>query len=162
MGLNLIYNRRKTKKMFNYLEKIPKKIFEERIDRVQIIGGMISMCSEDDFNKEQEGYRYNSSGIIEDWIGDNYYIIGRDSTLGDPIITDINDEKLPVYSMYSDDWGSLSQIASDYETFIKILKKIKEYNLNLNTTKEVAEKLIEEIRMIENKYIKYWEDLLTV
>ena len=149
---------------FNYLERIPKRVFEERVDNVQIIGGTIYICTEKDFNDEQAGYRYNgiSGEIIEDWIGDNYYVIGCDSTLGDPIIIDINDEKLPVYSMYHDDWESLTQIASDYETFIKILKKINEYKLNLSTTQEQATKVIEEIKKIEDKFITYWENLLTV
>ena len=138
-----------------------KDILQRPIEANNMIGVM-STCSLDDFDDYQEGFRFNpvSNEPIKDWIGDNYYVIGIDSTMGDPFIIDVEKEGYPVYAMYHDDWSSLRQISKDYDTFYKILSLLKEIHLNMRSTKEDAIKAVEQIKEIEDNYIDYWETLL--
>ena len=139
-----------------------KPIFDCLDNQTNIVTGVIELSNGNDFDELQEGYRYNKSGEITDWIGDNYYIIGLDSTMGDPYITDINKEELPIYTMYHDDWKSLRQISKDFNTFAKILKALNECHLNLKSSNEDSLNALKIISDIENEYIDYWQELLMI
>ena len=85
-------------------------------------------------------------------------MIGYETLLGDPIIVNIEDSKLPVYSMVHDDWSILYKIANSIDDYRKILKMIIESDLS---EKEIVEKILREIELINKGIeISYWEDLL--
>ena len=77
-----------------------------------------------------------------------------------PIITDLSNEKLPVYSMFHDDWSSLQQISIDFEQYIEILNKIDEADIGNENEKD---KLISYIKaIVPEEGIEYWESLIQV
>lgn len=97
---------------------VPNKLFDRDIDDVGIGMSEIHLYSKDEIENGQLGYRIDDKGNeIKEWIGDNYIVIGDDSALGDPTIVDINDDKLPAYNMFHDDWSSLQKIAYDFNQY---------------------------------------------
>lgn len=125
--------------------KVPKKLFERSIESVEIGISDIYLYQEDEIEKGQLGYRVKSDGeLIEDWIGDNYIIIGKDSCCGDPIIADITDKNLPIYYMFHDDWDSLQHIAYSFEQFLELLEMIDETDISNEVEKdELIEKILD-------------------
>ena len=140
---------------------VPNKIFKRDIDDVEIGMSEIHLYSKDEIEDGQLGYRIDNKGNeIKEWIGDNYIVIGDDSALGDPIIVDINDDKLPVFNMFHDDWSSLQKIAYDFNQYIDILDKIDGSDLS---DEEEKDKLITEIvKIVPKDGQDYWESLLQV
>lgn len=140
---------------------VPNKLFERDIDDVEIGMSEIHLYSKDEIEDGQLGYRIDNKGNeIKEWIGDNYIVIGDDSALGDPIIVDINDDKLPVYNMFHDDWSSLQKIAYDFNQYIDILNKIDGNDLS---NEEEKDKLINEIvKIVPKDGQDYWKSLLQV
>lgn len=117
----------------------------------------------------QIGFRYtgcfNEIGeIIDGWLGNEYVIIGYDSTAGcgpDPYIMKTDEKELPIYWLMTDggDWNNPDKIANSFNDFIKIIACINE---NLNSENEPNKELIlSEIRKINsNENMEYWENLL--
>lgn len=140
--------------------KVPEKIFNIDINDVEVGLSEIHIHSKDEIENAQAGYRYNglTGEVIEEWIGDEYIVIGNDSCCGDPIIAKIDEEKLPIYSMFHDDWSSLQIIANNLEQYINILKKLDETDLE---DKEECKKIVEIIKKeVPNTSVDYWEGLI--
>ena len=83
-----------------------------------------------DFESAQDGFRYNPvlNEPIEDWktmIGENFYVIGFEAMLGDPIIADAGTEGFPIYNMMHDDWESLRKVANSFDEFMENLSEIE-------------------------------------
>ena len=137
-----------------------KKIFENKINDVEIGLNTIHLFKKNEIDEAQIGYRTNQDGIkIKEWIGDNYYVIGEDSMCGDPIIVDVIKKELPVYTMFHDDWNTMRLIAESLDEYINILEKIKNTNLK---DKEECDNLLMEINGITSpKAYSYLEDLIT-
>ena len=77
---------------------------------------------------------------------------------GDPIIAKIDEEKIPIYSMFHDNWSSLQIISDSLDQFIIILKKLKETNLK---DKAECEKILEDIKKsVPDISFDYWENLI--
>lgn len=135
------------------------KIFKRDIDDVEVGLSIIHLYSKEEFDDAQIGYRVNKTGEkINEWIGDNYYVIGNDSCCGDPIIVDTSDSKLPVYSMFHDDWSMLDKITESYEQYLDILKEIEKADLsNQDSCKKLTDKIINET---PNEGNDYWEALI--
>ena len=75
--------------------------------------GDIDFFNEKTIDKGQEGFRYNglTGEKIDEWVGDEYIIIGYDCTAGcgpDPYIVKSDDPNLPVYWLMTDggDWSN--------------------------------------------------------
>lgn len=113
------------------MEKLIKKLKENDYRVFKIVEReQIEIVDADDFNQAQEGYRFNpiKNEPIEDWnalVGENYYVIGFDTDLGDPIIADAGTEGFPIYSMMHDYWESLEKVANSFDKFIENLKAIE-------------------------------------
>jgi hypothetical protein len=62
-----------------------------------------ALDSRESFDAAQVGYRVHSDGTdltganAGDW-RDTWYVIGRDTTVGDPFFVDLSSDKLPVYT----------------------------------------------------------------
>ena len=142
------------------MEKLPKKLFERDIESVNCGLSDIYFFKENSIEKEQAGYRFNglTGEPIEEWIGDNYYVIGIDSCCGDPIIVDVSKEELPIYYMFHDDWSSLQLIAESFDQFLEILHLIDDNDFDYEEGKD---ELIAKIKEIcpEEGY-DYWEGLI--
>jgi len=140
--------------------KVPDKIFNIDINDIEVGISEIHIYTKDEIEEAQAGYRYNgvSKEKNEEWIGEEYIVIGNDSCCGDPIIAKIDEEEIKIYSMFNDDWSSLQLIASTFEQFINFLKKIDETNLE---DKEECKRLLEQIKTdLPNEAYDYWEGLI--
>jgi len=135
------------------------KIFKRDINDVEVGLSIIHLYSKEEFDDAQIGYRVTKKGDkITEWIGDNYYVIGNDSCCGDPIIVDISDEKLPVYSMFHDDWSMLDKITESYEQYLDILKEISKMDLsNEDNYKKLVNSIIDKTPSSSKDY---WEALI--
>jgi hypothetical protein len=142
------------------MKEIPDSLFERNIEDISISVSDIHLYSRKEIQDAQKGYRVDEDGnYIEEWIGDNYIVIGCDSCCGDPIIADLSDEKLPVYSMFHDDWSSLDKITDSFSSFIDILNKIKETDLS---DENARNSLISDItKIVPKEGVEYWEALLS-
>ena len=108
----------------------------------------IEFVDPEDFDYVQEGYRFNpkTNEQIEDWneiVGENFYVIGNETDLGDPIIADAGTEGFPVYFMMHDDWESIEKIANSFDEFVANLKAIEELIKVPNQDRETIKNFIE-------------------
>lgn len=138
---------------------IPSKIFERNINDIEIGISEIHLYSSDEMNEAQIGYQIDTDGNeIKEWIGKNYLVIGNDSCCGDPIIVKTDEDKLPVYSMFHDDWDSIELIANSFKQYISILEKINGIDLE---NKDECKNILEDIKsIVPNESYDYWEGLI--
>lgn len=138
---------------------IPDKLLEKKLNKLQLGLNNLIFYTKEEIKEKQIGYHYNSDyQKIEDWIGNNYLIIGYETLLGDLFLIDINDKQLPVYSMYYDDWNTILKITKSIDDFRKILNIISNKDLS---NKEIINNLINEIKNInQGLELNYWQDLL--
>ena len=138
---------------------IPNKIFERNINDIEIGVSEIHLYSREEINEAQIGYQIDSNGNeIKEWIGSNYVVIGNDSCCGDPIIAKIDEEELPVYSMFNDDWSSLELIANSFKQYISILERIDNTDLE---DKDECKNILENIKnIVPSVSYDYWEVLI--
>lgn len=87
----------------------------------------IILYSLEQSEKEQIGYSISRSGEPlygfeeGDW-QEGWYVIGRESGCGDPIIIDLNDHELPIYTaMHGQGTWNEIILADSYEEFLAIL-----------------------------------------
>lgn len=134
-------------------------IFKRDIDDVEVGLSIIHLYSKEEFADAQIGYRITKKGEkIKEWVGDNYYVIGNDSCCGDPIIVDTSDSKLPVYSMFHDDWSMLVKITNSYEQYLDILKEIDNTDLSdEDSCNKLTDKILKSTPKEGNDY---WEALI--
>jgi len=140
--------------------KLPDKLFDIDTNDIEIGSSTIHLYEKDKIEKMQRGYRYNglTGEPIEDWFGDAYVVIGVETCCGDPIIAKIDEEDLPIYYMFHDDWSTLQKVANSLEQFINMLKKINNTYLE---TEEEYEELINDIKKeVPNTSYDYWESII--
>lgn len=140
---------------------VPNKIFNREINDLEMGLSDIHLCSKDEIEDAQAGYRYNglTGEVIEDWFGDEYIVIGDDSCCGDPIIAKVDEEEIPMYYMFHDDWDSLQKISNSFDEFLDVLKMIDSIDLR---DKESCKKLLEDIRKkAKLESYDYWDSLIT-
>ena len=136
--------------------EIPEKLFNIDVNDIEVGLSEFHMYRKDEIEEAQAGYRYDelTGEPIEDWIGEEYIVIGNDSCCGDPIIAKIDEDELPIYSMFYDDWSSLQMISNSLEQFVNILKKLD---------KTECKKIFEEIKKeVPSMSFDYWEGLIAV
>ena len=145
------------------IQKIPDEIFESEINDIDIPCGVIHLFSKEEFFEGQAGYIYNKIDmkLIGEWIGKQFFVIGYDSTCGDPIIINIEDKELPVYSMFHDDWTTLEKISDSFKKYVEILKLLNEAKLESNTSQEKIDELLFKIKNIVPEGIDYWNSIFT-
>jgi len=138
---------------------IPNELFERDIDDIEIGISDIHLFSEDEIEDAQIGYSIDEDdNDIEEWIGEEYLVIGVDSACGDPIIVKTDEEQLPIYSMFHDDWDSLELIADSFRQYLELLEKIEITDLE---NKDECEEFLENVKEIApNVSYDYWEALI--
>ena len=134
--------------------------------------GSLEFFNKDTIDNAQAGFRYNSitGEKIDGWTGDEYVIIGYDSTVGcgpDPYIIKTDDSNLPVYWLISDggDWSNPDLICDRLETFNKIINMLNEYAeyfFDMTLTSKLKKEILNKISKIEgkNNISDYWDTLL--
>ena len=107
------------------------KIYSNTVDDIIEVGAHnLCMYSREDLDEAQVGFRVDAEGNkLDNWIGDEYFVIGYDSGNGNPIIVKVDEEQIPVYTMKKDNKKSLRLIVDTYDEFIDILKLIEATNL---------------------------------
>ncbi len=139
---------------------------------IEFMYGSIEFYDEKTIDEGQGGFRYN--GLTGEpskyWVGDEYVIIGYDSTVGsgpDPYILKTDDPNLPVFWLMTDggDWSNPDLICDKLENFNKIINMLNEYSDYLcdsQLNEELKEEIINKICNIECKdsISDYWKDLL--
>ena len=175
--------------LFDFFKKTNtnKKTKENDKIAIEIAKSVKDMLTEDTYNKlkkmyigeldvvffekgnidvGQYGFRYNDlrDEIINEWPGNEYVIIGYDSTAGcgpDPYIMKTDEKELPIYWLMTDggDWKNPNKIANSFNGFIKIIECINE---NLNSENELNKELIlsEIAKINSNENMEYWKNLL--
>ena len=124
------------------MEKLLETLKNNDYRLFQVMGSeQLEIIADTDLDSAQEGYRFNpiKNEVIEDWgtiVGDEYYVVGFNSMLGDPILVDTSKENLPVYNMFSDKWESRFPVATSFDELISNLKKLDEM---INIKKEPRE-----------------------
>lgn len=138
------------------IEKI-SRIYDVKPNGVDFTYDSFGIWPKQMFEEAQLGFRVDEDGNkIEDWIGDEYYVVG-DNSNSDPIIVKVDDEKLPIYFMYHDNWDSLEKIANSIEDFSKIVKLIQETDLS---NERKVKKLIKKVSTIAPKGCSQWQALI--
>lgn len=138
---------------------VPEKIFNRDFEEIDVGISTLTFFKKDELDDAQIGYKYdNNRETIKEWKGEEFVVIGNDSALGDPIIAKIDEEEIPVYSMFHDDWSSFEKIAESFEQYIGVLEMIEKTDLH---RRDKIIDLLDEIEEIvpEDSYY-YWEDLI--
>ena len=115
---------------------------------------MLEIISNEDLNSAQEGYRFNpiKNEKIEDWdtiIGEDYYVIGFETSLGDAILVDTSSSELPVYYIFNESWESIKKVASTFNEFIANLKDLDNRINNKHQCKNTIKKFT---KSLDEKY----------
>ena len=133
------------------MEKLIKKLKENNYNVFKLKEReQIEIIDADYFNKAQEGFRFDplKNEPIDDWntlVGENYYVIGFDTDLGDPIIADAGTEGFPIYYMMHDDWESLEKVANSFDEFINNLKSIENIVNTQNQDRSTIRKFVRKL-----------------
>lgn len=100
------------------------------------------------FNQIQKGYRTTGKKIIKNWkeiVGNNFYVIGFTTALGDPILADTNNKNLPIYYIFNENWENIPKVANSFDEFISNLKHLDKMinidNCDRSTIRKFARRL---------------------
>lgn len=143
------------------LKKLPEELFKVDVKDIEIGAGGIYLYDKKEIEEAQIGYRYDDEGNqIKDWFGDEYVVIGQETACGDPIIAKIDEEDIPIYYMFHDDWSTFGLLSKSFSQFEDLLKMVEEINLY---DKEDCEQFLNSLKkeLPENAY-DFWEGLITV
>ena len=154
-------------------DKLDKRMYDLiNLPYIDFAYGSIDFFDEKTIDEGQNGFRYNglTGEPIKDWVGDEYVIIGYDSTIGcgpDPYILKTDDPNLPVYWLLTDggDWANPDLICDSLEHFNKIINMLSEYSdyfYNQELNEETKKEIINKIHSIECKdsISDHWDSLL--
>lgn len=154
-------------------DKLNEKAYELiNLPYIEFGYGDIDFFDKSTIDSGQAGFRYNSltNETINEWVGDDYVIIGYDSVAGcgpDPYIVKTSDPKLPVYWLMTDggDWANPDFVCDNLETFNKIINMLKTYEnyfSHCELNEKIKQEIINKICDIEGKKLisDYWDHLL--
>ena len=111
---------------------VPEKIFNREFEEIDVGMSTLSFFKKEDLEKAQIGYKYdNKKDSIKNWKGEEFVVIGNDSALGDPIIAKVDEEEIPIYSMFHDDWSSFERVAESFEQYMGILEMIDKTDFSI-------------------------------
>lgn len=142
------------------MDRIPEKLFEITPRQISIGCADMYFYDKDEIADAQIGYRvYPDGRKIKEWLGDEYFVVGNDSTCGDPLFINVNEKNYPVYFMFHDDWeDSIMKIADSLEECEKIFNVLKGVDY---TNQESVKNVKESLEKINSKAYKlYWEDVV--
>ena len=143
------------------MNRIPEKVFEITPRQINIGCGEIYLYDKTEIADAQMGYRiYPDGRKIEDWLGDEYFIIANDSTCGDPIFINVAEKNYPVYYMFHDDWESVMKVADSLDEYEQILKALKGVDYANADSYIPASQKVEKIN--SKAYKRYWEDVIAM
>lgn len=128
-----------------------------KMPKIEMKYGPIEFLSMDTIDKGQEGFRFawKTGEKNDNWIGDEYVIIGYDYSAGfgpEPFMVNTIKKELPVYWLMPDggDWDNPTFVSSSLEKFNKEIHMLKEYENDLVynvifdvTLEEIVNKIIE-------------------
>lgn len=135
------------------MEELLKKLEENKYRLFKIIDReQLEIIAPEDLELAQEGFRVypDEHEPIEEWanvVGENVYVIGSTCDLGDPIIVDTDDKRLPVYTLFIDDWNIISRVANSFDEFIENLKMLDD---KINKEKVSKEELTQIVNHLDN------------
>jgi len=130
------------------------------------LGGLLIFTNEQSEN-EQVGYSVSKYGEPlfgfdeGDW-QEGWYVIGRETTCGDPVFLDLNDVGLPVYTSAHGmgDWDA-NCIADSYEDFMVVIKAIEDAVTNRKIPLDRLKVLMSEIKdTVGEESLEFWNMLL--
>lgn len=141
------------------------------LEMISLNLGEIEFFSRNEIDEAQKGFRFNpnTNEIINDWIGNNYIIIGYDCTAGfgpEPLIIKIDNPDYPIYWLMTEggDWKKPIKVADSLTIFTTAYKKLLDYKTLLESNSLTAEEcnsLILEIEKIVNSSnISWWKNLV--
>lgn len=143
------------------MDRIPEKVFEITPRAVSIGCGEIYLYDKSEIADAQIGYRvYPDGRKIDDWLGDEYFVIANDSTCGDPIFINVAEKDYPVYYMFHDDWDTVMKIADSLDQYEQMLRALKGVDYTNSVSYMTASETIEEIN--SKAYKLYWEDVISI
>ncbi len=143
-----------------------------KLPTIEFRYGNIEFFDRETIDEAQAGFRYigTDGEKSEDWPGDEYVIIGYDSSVGcgpDPYIVKTDDPNLPVYWLMTDseDWSELDEVCDKLEDFNKIINMLTEYSDYLGNEEldeEIKKEILDKIGDIVGKdnVSYYWDRLL--
>lgn len=138
---------------------VPEKIFNRNFEEVDVGGSVLTFYKKDEIENAQIGFRYdNNKKEIKRWKGNEYVVIGNDSTLGDPIIAKIDEKDIPIYNMFHNDWSSFEKVAESFEQYLGILEMIG--NTDLYRRDKIIDLLDDIEEIVPKGSYYYWEDLI--
>ena len=146
------------------MEKLIEKLQKNDYKTFNVLDTeQIEFVNAEDFERAQEGFRFDpvANHKIEEWdelIGKNFYVIGFDCTMGDPIIADAGTEGFPIYHMWHDDWDFIKKVADSFDEFIENLKSIEKTIKEKNQTSEGVRKFVENLDN-KNSSRGFYEDI---
>ena len=165
-----VLSERKNKNQRKPISKIVKDMLTEdtynKLKKLYIGELDITFFEKENIDASQYGFRYNDllDEMINEWPGNEYVIIGYDSTAGcgpDTYIMKTDEKELPIYWLMTagGDWKNPNKIANSFNDFVKIIECINE---NLNSEKELNKELIlsEIAKNNSNENMEYWKNLL--
>ena len=118
------------------------RVFEEKLEDLQLGINGFRFYNKDEIGEGQIGYRCNGDYV----------------KIGDLILVDINNKKLPIYSLVCDDFSICYKISNSIEDYHKILNMIANYDLS---SENKVKQLIIEIKKINVEIDNdYWENFL--
>ena len=143
--------------------KVPQKLFKIK-PRKLFVGGNFGrsldtvLFEKDEIEKEQLGYQFDLNGNpIPEWFGPEYVVIGHDYICGDPLIAKVDEPEIKFFSMFHDDWDSLTLIARSIKEFEFIAAKLEACDV---TDLSSIENFKKETASIPNDVIDYWTNLV--
>lgn len=110
------------------MEKLINKLEQNTYQNFTVIDNTeIKLENKNTFSKAQQGYRKNGNKLIPEWdefVGEDFYIIGFSTAVGDPIITNIKNPSFPVYYIFNENWNITPLLANSFDEFIENLKQL--------------------------------------
>ena len=104
--------------------KVPEKLFNREFEEVEIGISTLNFFPEDNLEKEQIGYGYDQSNAESPkWFGKEFVVIGKNTSLGNPIIAKVDEAEIPVFTMFDDDKTSVEKVADSFEQYMGLLWK---------------------------------------
>lgn len=139
--------------------EVPEKLFNREFEKVEIGISTLNFFPKDNLEKEQIGYGYEQSKQnASDILGKEFVVIGKNITLGDPIIAKVDEAEIPVFTMFNDDKTQVEKVADSFEQYMGVLSMIKDTDLY---RKDKIIDLLDDIEeIVPKKSLYYWEDLI--
>ena len=138
---------------------VPEKLFNREFEEVEIGISTLNFFQKDNLAKEQIGYGYDQSNAeAKNWFGKEFVVIGKNTSLGSPIIAKVDEAEIPVFTMFENDKSSVERVADSFEQYMGVLGMIKKTDLY---RKDRIIELLDEIEgIVPQNSLYYWEDLI--